>query len=296
MEFQEIDIEVPWGKIAAKLWGNQNDQPVLTVHGLMDNAGSFDSLIPLLPKCFYICIDLPGHGKSSHLPPFLPIHSDDYMITYTIVMQHFKKDKFIIMAHSYGAQIAILYAQIYPEKVEKLIMLDSTYFITRPVKYFKDDLEYTYDFLLKLHTKQKKLKPPAYTYEEGVKKIMMQRPFPLTEQAARTLAKRALVPIEDDKYTFSIDQRLKAVMNSRNDINYAIKTLKSFPVMCPVLIIFAKDNYMQRYLMQSMITFYKRQKNFTMKMIPGNHDVHLDKPELVAPLVTKFLNEQKSKL
>ncbi|XP_066141388.1 serine hydrolase-like protein [Euwallacea fornicatus] len=296
MEPRELDIEAPWGKIAVKLWGNQNDQPVLTIHGLMDNAGSFDGLIPLLPKHFYICIDLPGHGKSSHFPPYLPIHSEDYIMTYTIVMEHFKKEKFIIMGHSYGAQLGVLYSQIYPEKVEKLIILDSVYFMIRQVKYFKEDLEQKYDTILKLNTKQKNSKPPAYTYEEAVERIMKQRPFPLTPQGARILVERMLVPIGDNKYNFSIDQRLKVVMNPVRDAKLAIKTLTNFPIMCPVLIIFAKDNYIQRYLMQPIIIFYKKQKNFTIKFISGHHDVHLNTPELVAPLVTKFMNEQKSKL
>lgn len=39
------------------------------VHGWQDNAGSFDTLIPLLPSNFsYLAIDLPGHGLSSHSP------------------------------------------------------------------------------------------------------------------------------------------------------------------------------------------------------------------------------------
>ena len=39
------------------------------MHGYMDNAGTFDRLIPLLPDKFYVvAIDLPGHGFSSHVP------------------------------------------------------------------------------------------------------------------------------------------------------------------------------------------------------------------------------------
>ena len=39
------------------------------LHGRQDNAGSFDKLIPLLPKSISVlCLDLPGHGLSSHYP------------------------------------------------------------------------------------------------------------------------------------------------------------------------------------------------------------------------------------
>ena len=43
----------------------------LVCAGWLDNAGSFDGLIPLLslPSPHVVAIDLPGHGLSSHRPP-----------------------------------------------------------------------------------------------------------------------------------------------------------------------------------------------------------------------------------
>jgi pimeloyl-ACP methyl ester carboxylesterase len=69
--FTEMKIPVPFGYIAAKVWGSLNENSIRTIamHGYMDNAGTWDRLIPLLPDQFYIvAIDLPGHGFSSHVP------------------------------------------------------------------------------------------------------------------------------------------------------------------------------------------------------------------------------------
>ncbi|KAG8302741.1 hypothetical protein J6590_025016 [Homalodisca vitripennis] len=66
----EIKIPVPWGHISGKWWGPQDKNPVIAIHGWQDNAGTFDNLAPLLPADVpFLCIDLPGHGFSSHLPP-----------------------------------------------------------------------------------------------------------------------------------------------------------------------------------------------------------------------------------
>ena len=78
----EVSIPVPWGAIAGKHWRGreaeardpgQGTQQWLVLHGLLDNAGSFDSLVPLLtsalPSHSFLCLDYPGHGLSSHLPP-----------------------------------------------------------------------------------------------------------------------------------------------------------------------------------------------------------------------------------
>ena len=34
----------------AKVWGPENGRPVIAIHGWLDNCGTFDTLIPLLPK------------------------------------------------------------------------------------------------------------------------------------------------------------------------------------------------------------------------------------------------------
>lgn len=46
---------------AAKVWGSENDNPILALHGWQDNCGTFDRLIPLLPPDFYVvCLDFCG--------------------------------------------------------------------------------------------------------------------------------------------------------------------------------------------------------------------------------------------
>ncbi|MEQ2206552.1 hypothetical protein XENOCAPTIV_030830 [Xenoophorus captivus] len=66
----ELSIPVPWGEIRGKVWGPDHGRQVLCLHGWADNCGTFNTLLPLLPKDFrYIAVDLAGHGRSSHRPP-----------------------------------------------------------------------------------------------------------------------------------------------------------------------------------------------------------------------------------
>lgn len=42
---EEVEIEFPWGKLAAKWWGSKQQKPILVLHGWQDNAGNGFSLI-----------------------------------------------------------------------------------------------------------------------------------------------------------------------------------------------------------------------------------------------------------
>jgi hypothetical protein len=61
-QVEEIKIKLPnGGHISGKWWGDKSTRPFLCLHGLLSNAGSFDRLIPLLPREFsYLAIDFPG--------------------------------------------------------------------------------------------------------------------------------------------------------------------------------------------------------------------------------------------
>ena len=85
-------------------------------------------------------------------------------------------------------------------------------------------------------------------------------------------------------------------MNPSHDIRYVLQTIKHNPVTCPVLIVLGIESQAQRQVLKPLLNVYKKQKNFTIKYAQGHHDVHNNSPELVAPYVVKFLNNQKSKL
>lgn len=152
----EIEFEVPYGKLAAKSWHEETDdcKRLLALHGWMDNAGSFDKLMPKIKHkngLYIVALDLPGHGKSSQLPPGSSYSDLNIIMEVRRCLielnwvQPFKKDlnggangsnlqdnssqndskkKFSIIGHSLGAGLAMFYASLYPDDVEEVILLD----------------------------------------------------------------------------------------------------------------------------------------------------------------------------
>ncbi|KAJ8922893.1 hypothetical protein NQ315_007929 [Exocentrus adspersus] len=293
----EFSVPVPWGHIAVKTWGDEKDEAVLVAHGRLDNAGAFDRLIPLLPASFYyICIDLPGHGKSSHFPPHLPIYTTNFVLAYKLLVEFFKRQSYIIIGHSYGGQIGFLYAQLYPMHVKKLIMLETVHMYPVNVKEFKhyliDQLESNIDISRKLGTGSK----PKYTQEEALSKLLTGRQgTSLTIEAATPLFKRAVEPVGDGKVSFTYDQRMKSFINPLHDFRYIIETLREDPVTCPVLIVLGLKSLTKDH-MEVLVKEFKRWNNISIEYVDDYHDVHNNSPGLVAPIITKFLLTEKAKL
>ncbi|EGW10667.1 Serine hydrolase-like protein [Cricetulus griseus] len=127
--FSELRLAVPWGHIAVKVWGSQKNPPVLCLHAWLENANSFDRLIPLLPQDFhYVAMDFGGHGLSSHYSPGLPYYHHNFVSEVRRVAAAFKWTRFSLLGHSFGGTVGGMFACIFPEMVDQLILLDSTPF------------------------------------------------------------------------------------------------------------------------------------------------------------------------
>ena len=111
--------------------GEQGDKPLLlALHGWLDNSASFVPLAPYLTHFHLVCVDLPGHGHSDHKnTPYVFVDwlDDLYQIT-----QAAGWSRFVLLGHSLGALIASAYAGVFPEQVERLILLEGLGPLSQP--------------------------------------------------------------------------------------------------------------------------------------------------------------------
>ncbi|KAK7864620.1 hypothetical protein R5R35_012399 [Gryllus longicercus] len=295
-EWTEVRVPVPWGHVAAKSKGNPKDWPVLCVHGIQDNANTFDHLVPLLPSSFfYVCVDLPGHGFSSPFPSGLVLDFFDYVLVLKRVVDYFEWKKVVYMAHSLGAQLGTYFSVIFPEIVAKLIMLDAVGPFCIPTEQFWEKHRTLNKGLCDLEQRMQERAAPKYSYNEAVTRLTQNRFSNISYESAETLVKRSLIR-NDEGYSYSTDQRLKLTLWANVDAKTQISTLAK--IQCPQLLIIASESapFFKMPFFKNIISVYKRKYNFTSHVVKGNHDVHLDHPERVANLISKFLKFSKSSL
>lgn len=278
--------------MTGKWWGPQSVTPVLLcLHGYQDNAGTWDTLAPLLPPDIsLLAVDFPGHGLSSHIPAGNIYHILDFVLTVQRIVEHFGWTRVSLMGHSFGSVIAFLYSAIYPEYVEHYIALDTmTPPNTDPVRRLKSQGERLDDFL-HLESMDPNSKP-SYTYEEAVQLLHSSRSEWATKEGCEILTQRGTIRKPDGRYYFSRDVRLKVNL----DMAYSREYVRQFVsnVRCKILYIKPNEGLSKpEFQVQFLDEIKKLAVLYEYHTVEGRHHVHLDFPERVAPLISNFLKHK----
>ncbi len=98
---------------------------IVLLHGFLESSTMWKPLIPQLSQNnFVIIIDFPGHGKSGVISE---IHSMELMAeVVNEILQHLQISSATFIGHSMGGYVALALTEMFPEKIEKLILLNST--------------------------------------------------------------------------------------------------------------------------------------------------------------------------
>jgi len=102
-----------------------NGEPIVLLHGFLENSTMWQNFIPQWSKKNrIITIDLLGHGQSECLGY---IHSMELMAkAVEKVVSHLKIKHAAFIGHSMGGYVALAFAELYPNIVNGLCLMNST--------------------------------------------------------------------------------------------------------------------------------------------------------------------------
>jgi pimeloyl-ACP methyl ester carboxylesterase len=277
----ERRFQLPGLTLAAEVWGEAGQQPVLASHGWLDNAGSFSLLAPQLPGCEIVALDLAGHGfsDSRSLDSAYNIWQD--VGDLLDVADELGWQRCTLLGHSRGAAISMLFAATFPERVDKLILLEGGLPLTGEA----DEAPAGLAEALR----------DARALRGKTGRVFSQRANAIAERAAgfskvtlaasEVLARRSLREVPGG-YRWHADQRLKA----QSELRLTPEHVRAFVrrVTAPVLLLFAAESpFVDRPLYREMPGLFA---NVQVERVAGGHHCHLEGSEgLIAERIRRFL-------
>ena len=97
---------------------------VVLIHGFGDTGDMWAPLAQALAKTHLVIVpDLRGMGKSSK--PASGYDKKSQAVDIRTVVTAFKQDKAAVVGHDIGTMVAYAYAASYPDKVDKLVVMDA---------------------------------------------------------------------------------------------------------------------------------------------------------------------------
>lgn len=279
-------------RLAGLTWparkGAASRVPVIMLHGWLDNALTFARLAPVLAETAEVhCVDMAGHGHSGHRPAGQSYQLMDYVGDLAeLVDAHFAEaggGRVDLVGHSLGGIVCSLYAAAFPEKVRKLVMIDSLGALSYPVEQTIPQLRKS--IAKKITGSGRQLVYPdlasaARAREGGVS--------PLSHDAALTLIPRNL-KASGDGYVWRTDARLRhpsPLIMTEHQVLASLQAIRT-----PTLFVRADKG-----LLASRSGLEKRMEavpGLQTVCVPGGHHCHLDgDTRPVASTIEHFLENE----
>jgi len=271
---EEIRIELADRTLAAQAWGDSGRPPLLALHGWLDNAASFSRIAPLLADDRYVvALDLRGHGRSSHLPPGAWYHYVDYFNDLRAVLDHLGWQRAELLGHSLGGTLASLFAALYPERVDAVLLVEALGPLTVAPADTLAQLKRGVDERAAFAHRR-----PLRVFPDMETAISVRvAASGLSQDAARALVERGVLAV-DGGYVWSSDPRLTLASPQRYTESQVLAMLGG--IRAPTLLVLADPatSYLPDSMMAPRIA---EVADIEVVRLAGNHHLHLEQARAV---------------
>ncbi|QXC36850.1 alpha/beta hydrolase [Aeromonas jandaei] len=279
---QERFVTLADGRRVALLENRQaaSEQPqkplLIALHGWLDNGASFLPLAPYLDDFHLVCVDLPGHGHSDHKTTsyvFVDWLDDLYQIT-----QSAGWPRFVLLGHSLGALIASAYAGVFPEQIERLVLLEGLGPLTQPDEAAPTQIKRA--ILNRSRTRERSAAGFASIDEAVAARCKVAD---ITPAAARHICERQLEE-RAGRWQWRSDPRLRDLSPLRMSEGQAQALIKA--ICCPVLFIRGEQGFAELEAQWQLRQGAFRQ--IEQVILPGNHHFHMENGAATAVCIVNF--------
>lgn len=266
-----------------KTWGKHDGVPTLGLHGWLDNAGTFDKLAPQLNDLDFRAMDMAGHGLSDHRSLGSHYYITDYIADAIAVADSLAWPSFNVIGHSLGANVALMLAGVFPERVKKLVLIEGFGPHTRPASVAASQLRSAFA-KMKTYRPERQL---VYESRDTIVKKRMVGGTVVNRQAAETLCQRGTKEVENG-WAWRSDPRLRY----SSPLRFPEEEIQSLigAVTAPTCLILGEEGIPRSFM--GLETRKGQHTDLRIETLPGQHHLHLeDESGQVAALINDFLDK-----
>lgn len=286
---EECPNDTPWHlslqhlDVAGLTWGSPGKPIILCLHGWLDNAASFSRLGPMLADIAHVvAVDLAGHGHSGHRPIGTEYALLEYVRDVASIIATLPVAQVYLVGHSLGGIIASLYASAFPDRVARLVMIDSIGPRALPEGQFVTQLRKALDQRLRSERRP----PRIYPTRSDAVAARETGPLALSRWAAERIVERNLQAV-DGGFVWRTDPRLRD--SSMMYLSEAQVSAYLNQITMPSLLLMAESGGLVKWLADN--DRMEQVKGLQVADVPGSHHCHLEAESApaVASAIRNFL-------
>ena len=173
--------------------------PMLLLHGFSNEAHIWDDFVPTVAPFYRVlALDLRGHGDSDWHPK-AAYDYDDYVADVEQVLAHLGIERVVLVAHSLGGRIAMLFSGRHPEQVAGLVIVDSA-----------PELDRRGTARISLDTAQNR--DPSFASIAEYEQMLVHAYPAATAASIRRMAHHGVRQREDGRYVLKMDVAIRGAV------------------------------------------------------------------------------------
>ncbi|EKF74836.1 hydrolase [Alcanivorax hongdengensis A-11-3] len=277
MGARERQFQVYGQTLAALQWPGEGE-PILALHGWLDNAASFVPLARVLGRPL-LALDFSGHGHSDHRPDGVVTHLVDHVRDVLAVVDQLGWQRFTLIGHSMGAGIACLFSAACPERVSRLVLIEGLGPPSTAPSEVASTLRKALDDMGALASKSK----PVYPHISEAVDARTKGFGGLSREASSLLTERGLMPVAGG-WTWRADSRLRLTSSLRLTEEQVEGFIRA--IGAPVCLILGEQGMGGNGMFDHRLAWLQ---DAEVVRLPGRHHLHMESPEPVAAAINDFL-------
>jgi pimeloyl-ACP methyl ester carboxylesterase len=269
-------------------WGNAAAPPLLMVHGGRDHCRNWDWVAHELRRDYHlIAPDLRGHGDSQWMLGG-SYNLPEFVCDIAQLLHQTQQTPTVILAHSLGGMISLLYAGLNPENVAKLVVIEGLGLAPKRLKEqaAKSTVERYEAWVEELRELSGRVARRYPTLEEAWARMQEANPH-LSPEQARHLTVHGVNRNEDGTYSWKFDNYLRATPP------YGISPERTQElwgrIACPVLLLRGTESWASDPVEDGRIRFFRDARRVNVE--GAGHWLHHDRLQVFLKVVREFLAE-----